>query len=48
MTSPEALLAYVYGDAHRWVPLGHRPSVAEAEERLVHLCSHGPSSHVFR
>ncbi|WP_086668188.1 DUF3291 domain-containing protein [Lentzea kentuckyensis] len=30
-----------------WVPAGHRPSVAEAEERLVHLRSHGPSSHVF-
>ena len=66
--SPETLLAYVYGDAHRavlrgrrqwfhhpveamtalwWVPAGHRPSVAEAEERLVHLRSHGPSSCVF-
>ncbi|MBM7857845.1 DUF3291 domain-containing protein [Lentzea nigeriaca] len=30
-----------------WVPAGHRPSVAEAEERLVHLRAHGPSSHVF-
>jgi hypothetical protein len=66
--STEALLNYVYGDAHRailrgrrkwfhhpveamtalwWVPTGHRPSVAEAEERLVHLRTHGPSSHVF-
>ncbi|MDT7784251.1 MAG: hypothetical protein QOF58_2670 [Pseudonocardiales bacterium] len=66
--SPETLLAYVYGDAHRsvlrgrrkwfhhpveamtalwWVPVGHRPSTAEAEERLVHLRAHGPSSHVF-
>jgi hypothetical protein len=66
--SQKALLAYVYGDAHRsvlkdrrqwfhrpveamtalwWVPAGHRPSVAEAEERLTHLRAHGPSAHVF-
>ncbi len=30
-----------------WVPAGHRPSLAEAEERLVHLREHGPTPHVF-
>jgi heme-degrading monooxygenase HmoA len=30
-----------------WVPAGHRPPVAEAEERLVHLRAHGPSQHAF-
>jgi hypothetical protein len=30
-----------------WVPAGHRPTVAEAEERLTHLRSHGPSPFVF-
>lgn len=30
-----------------WVPAGHRPTVAEAVERLEHLQSHGPSAHAF-
>ena len=30
-----------------WVPAGHRPSVAEAEERLHHLQMHGPSPRAF-
>jgi hypothetical protein len=30
-----------------WVPAGHRPTVAEAEERLTHLRSHGPSPFAF-
>ncbi|MCY0927553.1 DUF3291 domain-containing protein [Streptomyces sp. H27-H1] len=30
-----------------WVPSGKRPTVADAEERLVHLREHGPSPHVF-
>ncbi len=30
-----------------WVPAGHRPSVAEAEERLTHLREHGPSPFAF-
>ncbi len=30
-----------------WVPRGHIPSVAEAEERLDHLRAHGPSPHAF-
>ncbi|MEA2145579.1 MAG: hypothetical protein QOG59_1166 [Solirubrobacteraceae bacterium] len=30
-----------------WVPVGHRPTVAEAEERLEHLRSHGPTSIAF-
>jgi hypothetical protein len=30
-----------------WVPAGHRPTVAEAEERLVHLRAHGPTLHAF-
>lgn len=30
-----------------WVPLGHRPSLAEAAERLEHLRRHGPSSTAF-
>ncbi|MFF7124192.1 DUF3291 domain-containing protein [Streptomyces sp. NPDC008240] len=30
-----------------WVPAGHRPSVAEAEERLVHLREHGPTPYAF-
>ncbi|ANZ36859.1 hypothetical protein BBK82_13030 [Lentzea guizhouensis] len=66
--SPQALLDYVYGEAHRavlrgrrqwfhapaeamtalwWVPAGHRPSITEAEERLVHLRAHGPTSEAF-
>jgi uncharacterized protein DUF3291 len=30
-----------------WVPAGHRPTVAEAESRLVHLREHGPTSFAF-
>ena len=30
-----------------WVPIGHRPSVAEAVARLAHLKQHGPSDHAF-
>ncbi|WP_445526339.1 DUF3291 domain-containing protein [Streptomyces cyslabdanicus] len=30
-----------------WVPAGHRPTVAEAEERLLHLRAHGPSEYAF-
>ncbi|MFF3463935.1 DUF3291 domain-containing protein [Streptomyces sp. NPDC002619] len=30
-----------------WVPDGHRPSVAEAEERLLHLRAHGPTPYAF-
>lgn len=30
-----------------WVPAGHLPTVAEAEERLTHLRSHGPTAHAF-
>ncbi len=30
-----------------WVPSGHRPSVAEAAERLEQLRQHGPSSTAF-
>jgi len=30
-----------------WVPEGHRPTVAEAEERLAHLREHRPTSHAF-
>ncbi|MFE2096960.1 MULTISPECIES: DUF3291 domain-containing protein [unclassified Streptomyces] len=30
-----------------WVPAGHRPTVAEAEERLVHLREHGPTPYAF-
>jgi hypothetical protein len=30
-----------------WVPAGHRPTVAEAEERLLHLRAHGPTPHAF-
>jgi len=30
-----------------WVPDGHRPSVAEAVERLDHLRTHGPTEHSF-
>lgn len=41
------------GEAHQalwWVRAGHRPSVAEAEDRLAHLRRHGPtpSSFTFR
>ena len=30
-----------------WVPAGHRPTVAEAVERLAHLEQHGPTAHGF-
>jgi heme-degrading monooxygenase HmoA len=30
-----------------WVPAGHRPTVAEARERLDHLRAHGPSVAAF-
>ncbi len=30
-----------------WVPAGHEPTVAEAEERLLHLREHGPTQHAF-
>jgi len=30
-----------------WVPAGHRPSVAEAIERLAHLEAHGPTPYAF-
>jgi hypothetical protein len=30
-----------------WVPAGHRPTVAEAESRLLHLREHGPTRHAF-
>jgi hypothetical protein len=30
-----------------WVPAGHRPTVAEAEERLTHLRAHGPTPFAF-
>lgn len=30
-----------------WVPAGHRPTVAEAEERLRHLRAHGPTAFAF-
>jgi len=30
-----------------WVPIGHRPTVEEAVERLAHLRQHGPSAHAF-
>lgn len=38
------------GQAHQvlwWVPAGHRPDVAEAEERLDHLREHGPTPWAF-
>jgi hypothetical protein len=30
-----------------WVPIGHTPSVLEAEERLAHLQAHGPAPYAF-
>ena len=30
-----------------WVPAGHRPTVAEAEQRLLHLRAHGPTPYAF-
>ncbi len=38
------------GQAHQvlwWVPIGHRPLVAEAEQRLAHLRAQGPTSWAF-
>lgn len=37
-------------EAHQvlwWVPAGHRPTVAEAEQRLEHLRRHGPTAWAF-
>lgn len=30
-----------------WVPVGHLPTVAEAEKRLAYLRANGPSAHAF-
>ncbi|MHC5902512.1 DUF3291 domain-containing protein [Streptomyces sp. S6] len=30
-----------------WVPAGHRPTVAEAEARLLHLRANGPTPYAF-
>jgi hypothetical protein len=30
-----------------WVPVGHRPGLIEAKERLEHLAAHGPSEFAF-
>ncbi|MFI8087473.1 DUF3291 domain-containing protein [Streptomyces sp. NPDC086080] len=30
-----------------WVPSGHRPTVAEAESRLLHLRANGPTPYAF-
>lgn len=30
-----------------WVPVGHRPTVAEAEARLLHLRANGPAPYAF-
>jgi hypothetical protein len=30
-----------------WVPVGHQPTVAEAESRIVHLRQYGPSPTAF-
>lgn len=30
-----------------WVPVRHRPTVSEAEQRLAHLRAHGPTSMAF-
>jgi heme-degrading monooxygenase HmoA len=30
-----------------WIPVDHRPTVAEARERLEHLRAHGPTSRAF-
>jgi hypothetical protein len=30
-----------------WVPAGHRPTIAEAKERLAHLREHGATAHAF-
>jgi hypothetical protein len=30
-----------------WVPAGHQPTIAEAEDRLRHIRAHGPTSFAF-
>jgi hypothetical protein len=30
-----------------WVPRGHIPTIAEAEDRVKHLRAHGPAAHAF-
>jgi hypothetical protein len=30
-----------------WIPAGHIPTVAEAQQRLAHLAQHGPTAHAF-
>ncbi|MFF3685945.1 DUF3291 domain-containing protein [Streptomyces sp. NPDC002187] len=30
-----------------WIPAGHRPSLKEAEQRLIHLREHGPTPYAF-
>ena len=30
-----------------WVPAGHQPTPAEAEDRVLHLRSHGPTPYAF-
>jgi len=30
-----------------WVPAGHRPTVAEAKDRLARLRRHGPTAEAF-
>ncbi|MBY8861882.1 DUF3291 domain-containing protein [Nocardia sp. CA2R105] len=30
-----------------WVPAGHLPTVAEAEQRITHLRAHGPTEYAF-
>lgn len=30
-----------------WIPTGHRPTVAEAESRLLHLRTNGPTPYAF-
>ncbi|MDQ1048561.1 hypothetical protein QFZ76_006797 [Streptomyces sp. V4I2] len=30
-----------------WVPAGHRPTIAEAEARLLHLRANGPTPYAF-
>jgi len=30
-----------------WIPVGHRPTIDEAKQRLDYLTAHGPSEHAF-
>jgi hypothetical protein len=30
-----------------WVPAGHRPTIPEAEQRLLHVREHGPTPYAF-